>query len=121
MSLPPRNIVDSIEAESPIGLLPEWPQIEEYIEQRELCGLSSRSREAVLINLENSLFVTIIRHEGMLVGMGRVISDRVTVLSRTLFLNLEQKPDGCLLLRRGIKSKHHVYPVHSRSPAILGG
>ena len=51
------------------------PEPDEYIELRMLCGLSSRSRKAAQIGLRNSLFGTSIRHNGLLVGMGRVVGD----------------------------------------------
>ena len=51
------------------------PKPDEYIELRLLCGLSSRSREAAQIGLGNSLFGTSIKHNGLLVGMGRVVGD----------------------------------------------
>ena len=55
--------------------LQETPEIEEYRTLRVLCGLSPRSVEAASRGLPNSLYATTVRHEGKLIGMGRVVGD----------------------------------------------
>ena len=51
------------------------PDVDEYRELRTLCGMSEKSYEAASQGLPNSLFSTIIRDQGRLIAMGRVVGD----------------------------------------------
>ncbi|QUJ70422.1 GNAT family N-acetyltransferase (plasmid) [Photobacterium sp. GJ3] len=48
---------------------------DDFLRLREISGLSSRSYEAAVKGLPNSLYGVHIVHEGQVVGMGRVIGD----------------------------------------------
>ena len=54
---------------------PDVPGVAEYCDLRTRCSLSPKSAEAAARGLPNSLFSTVIRREGTLVAMGRVIGD----------------------------------------------
>lgn len=51
------------------------PDVDEYRELRNLCGMSEKSREAAIQGLPNSLFSITIRDQGKLIAMGRVVGD----------------------------------------------
>ncbi|NNE66586.1 MAG: GNAT family N-acetyltransferase [Pyrinomonadaceae bacterium] len=58
-----------------IEIIESTPSSAEYVDLRKRAGLSAKSIAAAEIGLPNSLFAVSIRHEGRLVGMGRVIGD----------------------------------------------
>lgn len=49
--------------------------VEVYLEMRKVCGLSPKTEEASEIGLANSVYALLIKEEGTVVGMGRVIGD----------------------------------------------
>ena len=53
------------------------PEVDEYLAQRKVCGLSDRGKDASKIGLSNSIYSVIIRRSAdqELVGMGRLIGD----------------------------------------------
>jgi GNAT superfamily N-acetyltransferase len=51
------------------------PGIDEYRHLRVAAGLSPRSAQAAALGLPNTLFAVTIRHQGKLIGMGRVVGD----------------------------------------------
>lgn len=51
------------------------PDVSEYCELRVAAGLSLRSREAAQRGLPNSLHAVCVRHDGRLIGMGRIVGD----------------------------------------------
>ena len=51
------------------------PSVEEYRQLRDACGLSAASFEAARRGLPNSLCATVVRLDGELVAMGRVVGD----------------------------------------------
>ena len=55
----------------------DTPEVDEYLAQRQRCGLSARSREASKMGLANSIYSVIIRSntDQKLIGMGRIIGD----------------------------------------------
>ncbi len=54
---------------------PEVPEVAEYCDLRTRCGLSPKRTEAAAEGLPNSLFSTVIRRDGNLVAMGRIVGD----------------------------------------------
>ncbi|MBY6205143.1 GNAT family N-acetyltransferase [Halomonas denitrificans] len=54
---------------------PAVPDVAEYCDLRTRCGLSPKRAGAASKGLPNSLFSTVIRREGALVAMGRVVGD----------------------------------------------
>ena len=56
-------------------LIKEAPPPEDYIHIRVAAGLSGRTLEAAKIGLKNSLYAVHVRHEGEIIGIGRVIGD----------------------------------------------
>ena len=55
-------------------LITEVPSSEDYRQLRISAGMSPKS-EAAAAGLPNSLFGVVVRHEGRVVGMGRLIGD----------------------------------------------
>ena len=51
------------------------PEVDEYRELRNRCGMSEKSPEAASKGLPNTLFATTIRDAGKLIAMGRVVGD----------------------------------------------
>lgn len=52
------------------------PEVDEYLALRQICGLSTRGKEASKTGLSNSIYSVIIRNSDQkLVGMGRIIGD----------------------------------------------
>ena len=60
---------------SGVELVCETPGADEYRELRIATGLSAKTAEAAALGLPGTLFGVCLRHEGALVGMGRVIGD----------------------------------------------
>jgi GNAT superfamily N-acetyltransferase len=57
------------------ALTDETPAAEDYLRLRLITGLSPKSPEGAAIGLPNTRFGVVVRHEGRVVGMGRVIGD----------------------------------------------
>ncbi|WNZ58623.1 GNAT family N-acetyltransferase [Myxococcus sp. MxC21-1] len=53
----------------------EGPSIDDYRRLREVAGLSPKSAEAAAAGLPNTRFAVVVKHDGRVVGMGRVIGD----------------------------------------------
>ena len=53
----------------------ETPAAEDYLRLRLVTGLSPKSAEGAAMGLPNTRFGVVVRHEGQVVGMGRVIGD----------------------------------------------
>ena len=58
-----------------IRLLYETPKVEEYLRLRAAAGLDARSAEGATLGLPNTFFAVILRHQGRLIGMGRIVGD----------------------------------------------
>jgi len=56
-------------------LLVETPGVEEFLALRALAGMTRRTVEGAAIGLPNTLFGVVIRVQGKLVGMGRIVGD----------------------------------------------
>ena len=57
------------------ALFDEVPSVEDYRHLRVLAGLSPKSVAAAGAGLPNTLFAVVVRYEGRLVGMGRLVGD----------------------------------------------
>lgn len=57
------------------SVVAQTPSANEYISLRAAAGLSPKTMEAADRGLPNSLYSVCVRHDGELVGMGRVIGD----------------------------------------------
>ena len=57
-------------------LVLETPASEDYRRLRVAAGLSAKSEEAAAIGLPNTIHAVVIKKDGRVVGMGRVIGDR---------------------------------------------
>jgi GNAT superfamily N-acetyltransferase len=64
-------------------LVERTPTVAEYRELRRLVGLSAKSEEAAAAGLPNTRFAVVIEHEGVAIGMGRVIGDGGTAFQIT--------------------------------------
>lgn len=53
----------------------ETPGVADYRRLRAISGLTARSAAAAEAGLPNTLFGVVVRHDGRVVGMGRVIGD----------------------------------------------
>lgn len=53
----------------------ELPSAEEYVALRAAAGMGPRTVDAARRGLPNTIFGTTVRHEGEIVGMGRVVGD----------------------------------------------
>ncbi|MCE7029695.1 GNAT family N-acetyltransferase [Jiella avicenniae] len=53
----------------------EIPAINDYRRLRAVAGLTPKSFEAARIALPNTLFAVVVRHQGRVIGMGRVVGD----------------------------------------------
>ena len=53
----------------------EVPAINDYRRLRKICGLSVFSKEAAVVGLKGTIFSGVIRHEGAVIGMGRIVGD----------------------------------------------
>ncbi|WP_322098835.1 GNAT family N-acetyltransferase [Microvirga roseola] len=51
------------------------PNVDDYLRLRRVAGLDERSSEAAAAGLPNTWFGVLMRHEGPVVGMGRIIGD----------------------------------------------
>ena len=58
-----------------VKVIAETPEPDEYCALRKAAGLSSRTPIAARLGLPGSLFAVCVRHEGLLIGMGRVVGD----------------------------------------------
>lgn len=56
-------------------LVVETPAVDDYRRLRQVSGLSDKSQEAAEAGLPNTWFAVTIRHDGRVVGMGRIIGD----------------------------------------------
>ncbi len=56
-------------------LLLQTPASSEYRKLRVLAGLSPKSEKGAALGLPNTFFAVVIRFEGQLVGMGRIVGD----------------------------------------------
>jgi GNAT superfamily N-acetyltransferase len=54
---------------------PAVPSVDEYCALRTRAGLTRRDADAAVVGLRNSLFSVVVRHDGRLIGMGRVVGD----------------------------------------------
>lgn len=59
------------------------PSAEEYVHLRAVCGMRPRTLASAQKGLGNSLFWVVLRENGMLIGMGRVVGDGGTVAQIT--------------------------------------
>ena len=57
------------------ALSDETPAAEDYLRLRLVTGLSPKSAEGAAIGLPNTRFGVVVRHEGRVIAMGRVIGD----------------------------------------------
>lgn len=53
----------------------ETPPIDDFRRLRKIAGLSEKTREAAQIGLPNSWASALVRHDGRIVAMGRVVGD----------------------------------------------
>jgi GNAT superfamily N-acetyltransferase len=51
------------------------PSVEDHLRLRRVGGLSEFSREAVEQGLPGTIFSVLVKHEGVAVGMGRIVGD----------------------------------------------
>jgi GNAT superfamily N-acetyltransferase len=51
------------------------PAVADYCQIRVACGLSPKSPEAASIGLKNTVFGVCLKHQGRIIGMGRIIGD----------------------------------------------
>lgn len=61
----------------------ETPAAEDYLRLRIAAGLSPKSAAGAAIGLPRTIFGVVVRHEGVVVGMGRVIGDGGLMLQVT--------------------------------------
>ena len=61
----------------------EIPSAEDYLRLRRVTGLSPKSAEGAAIGLPRSIFGVVVRKDGRVVGMGRVIGDGGLMLQVT--------------------------------------
>lgn len=59
------------------------PGLEDFLRLRKVSGLSEKTREAAALGLPNTWFAVTIRHQGRIIGMGRVIGDGGTAFQIT--------------------------------------
>lgn len=57
------------------SLVNQIPEIEDYMRLRKISGLTPFSKEAAEIGLKGTIFAAVVHHEGVAVGMGRLIGD----------------------------------------------
>jgi GNAT superfamily N-acetyltransferase len=65
------------------ALVERTPTVTEYRELRRLVGLSAKTEEAAVAGLPNTLFAVVLEHEGVAMGMGRIIGDGGTAFQVT--------------------------------------
>jgi GNAT superfamily N-acetyltransferase len=64
-------------------LVERTPTVREYCDLRRLVGLSAKTEEAAAAGLPNTRFAVVLEHEGVAIGMGRVIGDGGTAFQVT--------------------------------------
>lgn len=64
-------------------LVERIPTVTEYRELRRLVGLSEKTEEAAAAGLPNTRYAVVLEHDGIAVGMGRVIGDGGTAFQIT--------------------------------------
>lgn len=64
-------------------LVERTPTVREYCDLRQLVGLSAKTEEAAAAGLPNTRFAVVLEHDGVAIGMGRVIGDGGTAFQIT--------------------------------------
>lgn len=64
-------------------LVERIPTVREYCDLRRLVGLSAKTEEAAAAGLPNTRYAVVLEHEGVAIGMGRVIGDGGTAFQVT--------------------------------------
>jgi GNAT superfamily N-acetyltransferase len=64
-------------------LVERIPTVREYCDLRRLVGLSAKTEEAAALGLPNTRFAVVLEHDGVTIGMGRVIGDGGTAFQVT--------------------------------------
>lgn len=64
-------------------LLERTPTVREYRDLRVMVGLSAKTEAAAAAGLPNTLYAVVLEHEGVAIGMGRVIGDGGTAFQVT--------------------------------------
>lgn len=64
-------------------LVERIPTVREYCDLRRLVGLSAKTEEAAAAGLPNTRHAVVLEHEGVAIGMGRVIGDGGTAFQVT--------------------------------------
>lgn len=59
----------------PYAIVPNPPGVDDYRRLRVVAGLSPKSEESARIGLPNTWFGVTVLHEGLAIGMGRIIGD----------------------------------------------
>ena len=58
-----------------IELIERFPDVEDYCRLRTAAGMSPKTLEAARCGLPNTLYGVSLRHDGAVIGMGRIIGD----------------------------------------------
>ncbi|WP_245156285.1 GNAT family N-acetyltransferase [Agrilutibacter solisilvae] len=58
-----------------IELVEHFPEVEDYCRLRTVAGMSPKTAEAARKGLPNTLYGVSLRHDGEVIGMGRIIGD----------------------------------------------
>ena len=58
-----------------IELIEHFPEVEDYCRLRSQAGMSPKTPQAASKGLPNTLYGVSLRHDGQVVGMGRIIGD----------------------------------------------
>jgi len=64
-------------------LVERTPTVREFCDLRVRVGLSAKTEEAAAAGLPSSLYAVVLEHEGVAIGMGRVIGDGGTAFQVT--------------------------------------
>jgi GNAT superfamily N-acetyltransferase len=64
-------------------LVERTPTVQEFCDLRVRVGLSAKTAEAAAAGLPNTLYAVVLEHEGVAIGMGRVIGDGGTAFQVT--------------------------------------
>jgi GNAT superfamily N-acetyltransferase len=74
----------------------EPPTAQEFVELRAIAGMRERKIASAEKGVKNSLFWVILRHQGKLIGMGRLVGDGGTVVQITdIVVHPEHQRKGC--------------------------
>ena len=95
-------------------LITGTPSVDDYRRLRRVAGLSEKTQAAAEAGLPNTWFAVTIRHEGQVVGMGRVIGDGGTAFQ---IVDIAVEPDhqGKGLGKRIMAAL--VEHIHANAPA----